>query len=69
MKKAEIDRVSRRLSPHSFRHSLNTLLRDAEKDPAKIRQVLGWRQERVQDGYTHFDIEHFQELRLDGSDR
>ncbi len=66
MKNAEIDRVARRLSPHSFRHSLNTLLRDAGKDPAKIRQVLGWRQERVQDGYTHFDIEHFQDLRLDG---
>jgi hypothetical protein len=28
-------------------------------------QVFGWRQEWVQDGYTHFDIEHFQDLRLD----
>jgi hypothetical protein len=31
----------------------------------EVGQVLGWRQERVQDGYTHFDIEHFQELRLE----
>ena len=64
MEKAGIEREARRISPRSFRHALNTLLRDAGKDPAKIRQVLGWRQERVQDGYTHFDIEHFEGLRL-----
>jgi hypothetical protein len=44
---------------------LNTLLRSAGKDSAKIRQVLGWRQEQTQEGYTHFQIEHFQDLRLD----
>jgi hypothetical protein len=27
--------------------------------------VLGWRQERVQDGYTHLEIEHFRNLCLD----
>ena len=35
MEKANIDRVSRNLKPHSFRHSLNTILRDAGKDPGK----------------------------------
>jgi len=62
LKKAGIDHISRNLHPHSFRHSLNTILRDKGKDPAKVRVVLGWRQERTQDGYTHFDIEHFRDL-------
>ncbi len=62
MEKANIDRVSRNLKPHSFRHSLNTILRDVGKDPAKIRAALGWKQERTQDGYTHFDEEHFKDL-------
>lgn len=62
MEKAGIDRVSRNLKPHSFRHSLNTILRDAGKDPAKIRAALGWEQERTQDGYTHFDEAHFKDL-------
>jgi integrase len=62
LRKAEIDCISRNLHPHSFRHSLNTILRDKGKDPAKVRAVLGWRQEKTQDGYTHFDIEHFRDL-------
>ncbi|HEB30404.1 MAG TPA: site-specific integrase [Spirochaetes bacterium] len=62
MVKAGIDRVARNLKPHSFRHSLNTILRDAGKDSAKIRAALGWKQERTQDGYTHFDEEHFKDL-------
>jgi len=64
MENAKIDRQERNLTPHSFRHNLNTLLRDRGKDSAKIREVLGWRQERVQDRYTHFDIEHFRDLRI-----
>lgn len=51
----------RRITPHSFRHTLNTLLRDAGQDPAKIRAALGWAGERVQDGYTHWDAEHLRE--------
>ncbi|UCF97016.1 MAG: site-specific integrase [Spirochaetaceae bacterium] len=65
MEKAKIDRQARGLSPHSFRHSLNTLLRDRGKDDAKIREVLGWRQRRTQENYTHFDIDHFKDLRID----
>ncbi len=62
MEKADIDRVSRNLKPHSFRHSLNTILRDAGKDSAKIRAALGWKRERTQDGYTHFNEEHFKDM-------
>jgi integrase len=65
MYKAGIAPKARNLSPHSFRHTLNTLLRDRGKDSAKIREVLGWRQEKTQENYTHFDIEHFKDLRID----
>jgi integrase len=55
MKKAGIDTRTRRIKPHSFRHTVATLRRDAGEDPAKIRAALGWTNERTQDGYTHFD--------------
>lgn len=42
----------RGLKPHSFRHSLNTILRDAGFDAGKIRESLGWAGEKVQEGYT-----------------
>jgi integrase len=58
---AEIDAARRRLSPHSFRHTLNTLLRDSGQDPAKIRAALGWSGEKVQDNYTHWEAEHLKE--------
>ncbi|MBN1698169.1 MAG: site-specific integrase [Spirochaetales bacterium] len=60
MDKAEIDVESRHLKPHSFRHTLNTILRERIKDPALVRAYLGWTNERTQDGYTHFQIEHLQ---------
>jgi integrase len=65
VEKLGLGRVKRNLTPHSFRHTLNTLLRDRGKDSAKIREVLGWQQERTQDRYTHFDIEHFKDLIVD----
>jgi integrase len=61
MNRAMIDRIGRNVSPHSFRHSLNTLLRDAGQDPAKIRAALGWSQESVQDSYTHWELAHLRE--------
>lgn len=57
MTHAGIDYKSRNLKPHSFRHTLNTLLRNAGQDPAKIRATLGWQQEKTQDNYTHWQIE------------
>jgi len=61
MKRAGIDTKTRNLKPHSFRHSCATLLRDAGYSDAKIRALLGWSSEQIQDVYTHFDVEHFQD--------
>jgi integrase len=61
MKKAGIDVKTRHLKPHSFRHTLNTILRERIKDPVLLRAYLGWTNERTQDGYTHFQIEHLRE--------
>ncbi len=58
MKKAKIDVKTRQLVAHSFRHSLNTILRDQGVPAEKIRAVMGWTNEKTQDGYTHFRSEH-----------
>jgi integrase len=55
--KIGIDVRARGIKPHSFRHTVATLRRDAGEDPAKIRAALGWTNERTQDGYTHFDAD------------
>lgn len=55
--KVGIDVRTRGIKPHSFRHTVATLRRDAGEDPAKIRAALGWTNERTQDGYTHFDAD------------
>lgn len=65
MKKAGIDARARGIKPHSFRHTVATLRRDAGEDPAKIRAALGWATERVQDGYTHFDAEMLRSKAID----
>lgn len=49
-----IDRKARKLRPHSFRHTLNSLLREKSYDAAKIRAALGWSDESIQDNYTHW---------------
>ncbi len=53
----------RNLRPYSFRHSLNTLLRDAGEDPAILRAAFGWANEAIQDNYTHRQPEHFESQR------
>ena len=58
MVKVKIPAGPRRLTAHSFRHSLNTLLRDGGVPAEKIRAVMGWTNEKTQDGYTHFHGEH-----------
>jgi integrase len=57
LKAAEIDPGDRWLTPHSFRHTINTIVRDSGYDPAKIRAVLGWMDEEIQDNYTHWQTE------------
>lgn len=44
------------LKPHSFRHTLNTLLRNSGENPMIIRDMLGWADEGIQNHYTHNDI-------------
>lgn len=61
MKRAKIDSASRRLTGHSFRHSLNTILRDQGVPAEKIRAAMGWTNEKTQDGYTHFGVEHLRD--------
>jgi integrase len=58
MEQAGIDRQARHLTPHSFRHTINTIVRDSGHDPAKIRAVLGWMDETVPDTYSHWDLDH-----------
>jgi integrase len=59
MKKAKIDREKRNIRPHSFRHTLNSILREHGYDAARIRAALGWSTEDVQDGYTHWNADAF----------
>ena len=60
LKRADIDTGNRWLTPHSFRHSINTIMRDNGHDPAKIRAILGWMDEEIQDNYTHWQPEHLE---------
>jgi integrase len=48
--KAGIDYQGRNLSPHSFRHTLNTLLRNQGVSDINLRAVFGWTSEKIQDG-------------------
>ena len=59
METAGINRKSRNIRPHSFRHTLNSLLREKGYDPAKIRAALGWADEQIQDNYTHWNAGSF----------
>jgi len=63
MKAAGIDRVGRVLRPHSFRHTLNTELRGVGVDPARLRESMGWSGEEMQNKYTHWRPEHFDDQR------
>lgn len=58
IRNAEIETTDRRLRPHSFRHTLNTLLLNSGIDPAKVRASLGWKDDAVQARYTHWKPEH-----------
>lgn len=56
-----IDVRARRLTPHCFRHTINTQLLDEGVDPAKIQATLGWTNVSTQKGYTHFKADHLRE--------
>jgi integrase len=58
LQRAHIEPGDRWLTPHSFRHTINTIVRDSGHDQAKIRAVLGWMDEEIQDNYTHWEAQH-----------
>lgn len=59
MEVAGIDRKARNIRPHSFRHTLNSLLREKGYDPAKIPAALGLADEQIQDNYTRWNVASF----------
>lgn len=61
MKAAQIDAKKRNLTGHSFRHSLNTLLRAKGYSDEKIRAALGWTNPSTQAGYTYWQTDHLRE--------
>ena len=52
----EEERQARHLKPHSFRHTINTLMREKGVNPDIIRLMLGWSDVSIQNNYTHFDV-------------
>lgn len=58
---AGVDTQARGPRPHSFRHSLNTLLRDAGYSDEKIRAAMGWSNEGTQKLYTHWNVSHLRD--------
>lgn len=65
-----VDREGRRLTPHSLRHTLNTLLIERGGNPLLVAQYLGWSQSSlpvpaltpVQGGYTHISQDSLRDL-------
>ena len=53
------DRLERKLSLHSWRHFLNTLLRMFNVADSKVQSVTGYSSMRMTDHYTHFDTRQF----------
>lgn len=58
---AEIDYKGRNLSPHSFRHTLNTLLRSRGLSDVNLQAAFGWTGEKMQENYTHMQPEHLKD--------
>jgi len=59
-KKAEIK--NNELSAHNLRHTLNTMLRDRGMSTDKVYAWMGWSGAGIQERYTHWKPEHFQDL-------
>ena len=55
MEKMGLDRKERNIKPHSFRHTLNSILVGNGLSDLFIRQTLGWSQRSTQEGYTHLN--------------
>ena len=62
MKQAKINTKEQNLTGHSFRHSLNSILRAKGYSDEKIRAALGWTNPKTQAGYTHANGETLQRM-------
>jgi integrase len=62
MKSADIDVKARHITPHSFRHTLNSLLLAAGADPMKVRLALGWASARIQENYLHLAVSQLKDV-------
>jgi len=58
----DTSRVERKLVPHSFRHSLNMILKRAGIQDEKIRAALGWANPEIQEVYTHWEVDDLLDL-------
>lgn len=61
LKDSKIDHTGRVLTPHSLRHTLNTLLLNSGIDNFLVQQYLGWTSKdgmtKTQRGYTHIPVD------------
>ena len=55
MEKMSIDKKSRNLSPHAFRHSIITHMRQANIDMDLLKANIGHSDLKTTDGYTHYE--------------
>ena len=62
MQKSGIDVRARGITPHSFRHTLNSLLLAAGADPMKVRLALGWANAPIQENYLHLAVEQLKDV-------
>lgn len=66
MENAGIDTRARRISAHSFRHSVATILADSGYSAEKIQASLGWTNDSTRQGYTHLKADQEQAKIIDG---
>lgn len=56
------EREERRITFHSYRHFLNTLLRTARVPDPLVQRVTGHRKREMTEHYSHFALEDFGEV-------
>jgi integrase len=59
----EGEKKKRNLTPHAWRHFLNTNLRASGVADAKVQSITGHKSQSMTDRYTHFYSEEFNEVR------
>jgi len=57
-----VDRKSRNINFHSFRHFINTYLRAKNISDALLKRITGHKTQGMVENYTHFQIEDFKEI-------